>query len=206
MPDADSAVLSGVLPSVKSEPRLIGDDDVRLVEACRLGDRRAMELLYHRYKRRVFSLVQRITGPSDAEEVAQEAFVRIFRGLARFRGDSQLSTWIYRLSVNAALSHVERRPRRTEGEDAMAHLPATEKPAGDPYLALRLERALAALPAGYRAVLVLHDVEGLAHEEIAEIMGCRVGTSKSQLHKARAKMRDLLAKAGMEQPFGGGGR
>jgi len=88
---------------------------------------------------------------------------------------------------------VERRPRRAEGEEALAQIPAKEGPRSDPYLAARLERALVALPPGYRAVLVLHDVEGLAHEEIAEILGCRVGTSKSQLHKARAKMRDLLA-------------
>jgi RNA polymerase sigma-70 factor (ECF subfamily) len=180
--------------TVRAEPRpLLDADDARLLEACRLGDRRAMEALYHRFKRRVFSLVARIAGSGDAEEVSQEVFVRIFRGLPRFRGESQLSTWIYRLAVNAPLSHVERRPRRAEGEEALAHIPAREGPKSDPYLAARLQKALVALPAGYRAVLVLHDVEGLAHEEIAEILGCRVGTSKSQLHKARAKMRDLLA-------------
>ena len=186
----DAAVLAAPL---RAEARpLLDADDARLLEACRLGDRRAMEALYHRFKRRVFSLVARIAGSGDAEEVSQEVFVRIFRGLPRFRGASQLSTWIYRLAVNAALSHVERRPRRAEGEEALAHIPAREGPRSDPYLAARLQKALIALPAGYRAVLVLHDVEGLAHEEIAEILGCRVGTSKSQLHKARAKMRDLL--------------
>jgi RNA polymerase sigma-70 factor (ECF subfamily) len=187
----DSAVLAA---PVRAEARpLLDADDARLLEACRLGDRRAMEALYHRFKRRVFSLVARIAGAHEAEEVSQEVFVRIYRGLPRFRGESQLSTWIYRLAVNAALSHVERRPKRAEGEEALAQIPAKEGPRSDPYLAARLERALVALPAGYRAVLVLHDVEGLAHEEIAEILGCRVGTSKSQLHKARAKMRDLLA-------------
>jgi RNA polymerase sigma-70 factor (ECF subfamily) len=187
--------------AVRAEPRpLLDADDARILEACRLGDRRAMEALYHRFKRRVFSLVARIAGAGDAEEVSQEVFVRIFRGLARFRGDSQLSTWIYRLAVNAALSHVERRPRRAEGEEALAYIPAREAAPTDPYLAARLERALVALPPGYRAVLVLHDVEGLAHEEIAEILGCRVGTSKSQLHKARAKMRDLLAVEQVKAP------
>jgi RNA polymerase sigma-70 factor (ECF subfamily) len=186
----EASVLAAPL---RAEARpLLDADDARLLEACRLGDRRAMEALYHRFKRRVFSLVARIAGSGDAEEVSQEVFVRIFRGLPRFRGDSQLSTWIYRLAVNAALSHVERRPKRAEGEEALAHIPAREGPRSDPYLAARLQKALIALPAGYRAVLVLHDVEGLAHEEIAEILGCRVGTSKSQLHKARAKMRDLL--------------
>lgn len=178
---------------VRADARLLIDaDDTRLVEACKLGDRRAMELLYHRYKRRVFSLAARIVGTGDAEEVAQEAFVRIFRGLDRFRGDSQLSTWIYRLAVNAALTHAERRPRRTQGEEALVDVPAPETSASDPYLSQRLEQALAQLPAGYRAVLVLHDVEGLQHEEIASVLGCRVGTSKSQLHKARARMRELL--------------
>jgi RNA polymerase sigma-70 factor (ECF subfamily) len=180
---------------VKSRP-VLDEEDARLLDACRLGDRRAMEALYHRFKRRVFSLVARIAGAGDAEEVSQEVFVRIFRGLARFRGDAQLSTWIYRLAVNAALSHVERRPRRAEGEEALVHVAAEERPSTDPYLAARLENALGRLPAGYRAVLVLHDVEGLSHEEIAEILGCRVGTSKSQLHKARAKMRELLALPG----------
>lgn len=172
-------------------------DDAILVEACRRGERRAMEALYHRYKRRVFGLVTRIVGPGESEEVAQEVFVRIFRGLSRFRGDSQLSTWIYRLAVNAALSHVTRRPRH-EGhvdDEALANLPAPEVCDTDPSLSQRLERALAHLPAGYRAVLVLHDIHGMNHEEVAEILGCQVGTSKSQLHKARARMRELLGPA-----------
>jgi RNA polymerase sigma-70 factor (ECF subfamily) len=163
-------------------------DDLELVAACRRGEERAMEALYHRFKRRIFGLVTRVVGPSDSEEV----FVRIFRGLASFRGDAQLSTWIYRLAMNAALTHVSRRPRPTQSDDVLAEVAAPAQPAPDPRLAARLEAALAELPAGYRAVLVLHDVEGLSHEECAEILGCRVGTSKSQLHKARSRMRELL--------------
>src|SRR5262245_22996177 len=151
-----------------------------------------MEAVYHRFKRRVFSMVARIAGAQDAEEVAQEVFVRIFRGIAKFRGESQLDTWVYRLTVNAALTHVGRRPARFEGEEALEQLPAPTGPSRDPRLAARLSAALADLPAGYRAVMVLHDVEGLSHEEIAEICGFSVGTSKSQLHKARGRMRDLL--------------
>lgn len=152
-----------------------------------------MEALYHQYKRRIFGLVTRIAGAQDAEEVAQDVFVRIFRGLAKFRGDSQLGTWIYRLAVNAALTHVTRRNRHKHaGEEALDHMPARPATQRDPNLAARLEQAMDALPAGYRAILVLHDVEGLSHEECASILGCRVGTSKSQLHKARAKMRTLL--------------
>ena len=104
-----------------------------------------------------------------------------------------LGTWIYRLAVNAALSHVSRRSRRSEvGDDELERVAAPEEVRRDPRLSARVEDAMARLPAGYRAILVLHDVEGLSHEECAAIMDCRVGTSKSQLHKARAKMRDLL--------------
>lgn len=168
-------------------------DDAELVAACRRGEARAMEALYHQYKRRVFGLVTRIAGPGDAEEVAQEAFVRIFRGLRSFRGESLLSTWIYRLSVNAALTYVSKRNRQPRANsDGLDQVAAPAAVTRDPGLAGRLERALAKLPPGYRAILVLHDVEGLSHERCAEIMGCRIGTSKSQLHKARAKMRELL--------------
>jgi RNA polymerase sigma-70 factor (ECF subfamily) len=169
-------------------------DDRELVAACQRGERRAMEALYHQYKRRVFGLCHRIVGPVEAEEVAQDVFVRVFRGLANFRGESQLGTWVYRLAVNAALTHVGKQRRRGEiGDDEVlaqvAAPPAVER---DPRLSDRVEAAMARLPAGYRAILVLHDVEGLSHEECAAILDCRVGTSKSQLHKARAKMRDLL--------------
>lgn len=156
-----------------------------------------MEMLYHQYKRRVFGMAHRIVGATDAEEVAQEAFVRIFRGLANFRGDAQLSTWVYRLTVNASLSYLAKRGRRREvGDEALTELPAPAPLERDTALAARIEAALAKLPAGYRAILVLHDVEGLSHEESAAILECRVGTCKSQLHKARAKMRELLG-AGM---------
>jgi RNA polymerase sigma-70 factor (ECF subfamily) len=138
-------------------------------------------------------MAHRIVGASDAEEVAQEVFVRVFRGLASFRGDSALSTWIYRLTVNAALSHLSRRGRRQEvGDDGLVDLPAPPATERDSALAARIETALTKLPAGYRAILVLHDVEGLSHEECAAILECRIGTCKSQLHKARARMRELL--------------
>ncbi len=173
-------------------------DDAQLIAACRRGEARAMEMLYHQFKRRVFGMAHRIVGASDAEEVAQEVFVRVFRGLAAFRGDSALSTWIYRLTVNAALSHVARRSRRQEvsSDDVLVDVPAPPATERDPGLAARIEAALGRLPAGYRAILVLHDVEGLSHEECAAILECRVGTCKSQLHKARARMRELLGPIG----------
>lgn len=158
-----------------------------------------MEMLYHQFKRRVFSMAHRIVGPSDVEEVAQDVFVRVFRGLAAFRGDSQLSTWIYRLTVNASLSHLARRGRRQEvGDEILADVPAPPDLTRDPGLAARIEAAMQHLPPGYRAILVLHDVEGMSHEECAAILECRVGTCKSQLHKARARMRELLGAIGDE--------
>jgi RNA polymerase sigma-70 factor (ECF subfamily) len=181
-------------------------DDAQLIAACRRGEARAMERLYHQFKRRVFGMAHRIVGASDAEEVAQEVFVRVFRGLAAFRGDSALSTWIYRLTVNASLSHLAKRARRKEVPDdgvAIEAMPAPPTAERDSALAARIEAALEQLPAGYRAILVLHDVEGLSHEECAAILECRVGTCKSQLHKARAKMRELLG-AGIAERFAKG--
>jgi RNA polymerase sigma-70 factor (ECF subfamily) len=173
-------------------------EDLALVQAIHRGDPGSREALYHRYKRRVFALAVRIVGASDAEEVAQEAFIRIFRGLPKFRGDAALGTWIYRLAVNAALSHRSRRRPASLVEDAEASFPPHEPPpAGDAVLRVRLERALRSLPIGYRTVIVLHDVEGLEHEEVAAILRCHVGTSKSQLHKARNKLREILSRDGI---------
>ncbi len=187
------ARLAVVRPKSRGRVSTVDHDDFGLVEACRRGEQRAMEALYHQYKRRVYGLVTRIVGPGDADEVAQEVFVRIFRGLPKFRGDSALGTWIYRLSVNASLSYATRRARQPmAAADMLERVEAPVPARRDPHLVQRLESALEQLPPGYRAVLVLHDVEGLSHDECAEILGCRVGTSKSQLHKARARMRELL--------------
>ena len=174
-------------------------DEVELLAAVRRGQPGSREALYHRYKRRVFALALRIVGAMDAEEVAQEAFIRIFRGLPKFRGEAALGTWIYRLAVNAALSHRTRRPAPgTEPADLEPEAPQAAPPtAGDAVLRARLERALWRLPVGYRTVIVLHDVEGLEHEEVAGILGCHVGTSKSQLHKARTRLREILAADGI---------
>jgi RNA polymerase sigma-70 factor (ECF subfamily) len=176
-------------------------DDQALIEAIRRGDPGSREALYHRYKRRVFALAVRIVGAMDAEEVSQEAFIRIFRGLPKFRGDSALGTWIYRLSVNAALSHRARRPPLTgatgEPEIPLESSARESPPTGDAVLRARLERALWKLPVGYRTAIVLHDIEGLEHEEVAAILGCHVGTSKSQLHKARGKLREILSQEGI---------
>jgi RNA polymerase sigma-70 factor (ECF subfamily) len=178
-----------------TKPVSIVVDEKALVEGCQAGQRTAQEGLYRLYRARVWNVVVRISGEQDAEELCQEVFLKIFRNIARFRGESAIGTWIYRLAVNAALTHVSRRPRERPLDEAGWEEPAAPHLARDPRLRERIERALGAMPAGYRAVLVLHDVEGLSHEEISEILGCRVGTSKSQLHKARQKMRELLGPA-----------
>jgi RNA polymerase sigma-70 factor (ECF subfamily) len=179
----------------------VSAEDTELVAAIRRGDPGSREALYHRYKRRVFALAVRIVGAGDAEEVSQEAFIRIFRGLPKFRGDSALGTWIYRLSVNAALSHRSRRgavpSASSDPEVPIAAALIEGPPTGDAVLRARLERALWQLPVGYRTVIILHDVEGLEHEEVAQVLGCHVGTSKSQLHKARGKLREILLQDGI---------
>jgi len=201
---ADAGIAS--LPLARAADRGGGAgtaDDDALLDAVRRNAPGSREAVYHRFKRRVFALAARIAGPNEAEEVAQEAFIRIFRGLPRFRGESALGTWIYRLAVNAALSHRARRQLPAEPLEAMATQAAAASAAavgpeeGDAVLRARLERGLARLPVGYRTVIVLHDVEGLEHEEIAAVLGCHVGTSKSQLHKARAKLRTILAADGI---------
>src|SRR5215468_135901 len=154
-PGAPVTDLAEPVPAALAEPRTRSSatlaDDAHLIAACRRGEARAMEMLYHQYKRRVFGMAHRIVGASDAEEVAQETFVRVFRGLASFRGDSALSTWIYRLTVNAALSHLARRGRRQEvGDDGLTELAAPPVAERDPSLAARIERALD--PGGERRV------------------------------------------------------
>src|SRR3954469_23524269 len=166
------------IPGLRVEPQW--DDEARLIEGCKNGERPALHAFYEQYRRRVFALIARIVGAQDAEELTHDVFLRAFRGLAKFRGDAQLSTWMYRLAVNAALSHATRaqaRSRRNVSDEALEKLPAPDGMSPDPKLRAKLSAALEALPAGYRAVLVLHDVEGLQHDEIAVILGCRVGTS-----------------------------
>lgn len=163
-----------------------------LLQACRAGDEAAMAQLYEVHKLRVYRVVARIVGSQDAEDVTQDVFVRVFRSISGFRGDAAISTWLYRMAVNASLTHVARRQKHRGSDEGLYEMPAQLGPSSDERVGLAIQRAMAALPAGYRAILTLHDVEDLTHEACAEILGCTVGTCKSQLHKARAKMRELL--------------
>ncbi len=178
--------------------------EAEAIERAKLGDAEAFEVLYGLHKRRVYSLCLRMTAnTAEAEDLTQEAFLQLFRKIATFRGESAFSTWLHRMSVNVVLMHLRKKGLpivpledtiETEEES-----PKKEPGALDPALAgsvdrLQLERAVEALPPGYRTIFVLHDVEGYEHNEIAGIVGCSIGNSKSQLHKARLKLRELLRK------------
>ncbi|MCK5446942.1 MAG: sigma-70 family RNA polymerase sigma factor [Gemmatimonadetes bacterium] len=170
--------------------------DVQLIAAARKGDRRAMAALYSAHSGRVYSVVRRMVGDDHlAEDVSQDAWVRAFQKLHLFRGESSFGTWMHRLAVNAALNRLRRQSKRPDVE-ASAEPRSSPPPTDETVLNQKvLSQAMDQLSPGYRKVLVLHDVEGLTHEEIAGRMGVAVGTSKSQLHKARARMRNLLAPA-----------
>ena len=173
--------------------------DYELAQAAASGDMAAFELLYERHHRRVYSLCLRMTGStSEAEDLSQEVFIQLFRKIGSFRGDAAFTTWLQRLTVNQVLMHFRRRGVRMEQTTEDGEVPAqvvrgTEDPSRMPVVdRIALDKAVGGLPPGYRAVFVLHDVEGHEHEEVARMLGCSVGTSKSQLHKARMKLRTLL--------------
>lgn len=160
---------------------------------------RAFEELYKRHNRRVYALCLRMTqNVSEAEDLSQDVFIQLFRKLGSFRGDSAFTTWLHRLTVNQVLMHFRKRKGRVEriSDDDVTPDPVvlgTENPAKMPVVdRIALDRAIAQLPPGYRAVFILHDIEGHEHEAIGRMLGSSVGTSKSQLHKARMKLRRLL--------------
>jgi RNA polymerase sigma-70 factor, ECF subfamily len=167
-------------------------EERHLVERARQGDAESIHELYRRYAGRVYSVVRRLAGDDAlAEDWAQETWVRAIRSLGEFRGDSQFGTWLHRIAVNSAL-HGRRGYARRAGRESPLPEESLAKPPRDTLLRVRLERAIALLPEGMRTVLVLHDVEGYTHQEIGEMLGITEGTCKSQLFKARARMRELL--------------
>jgi len=178
-------------------------DEAAAIERARQGDAEAFQALYDKHKRRVYSLCLRMTANvAEAEDLTQEAFLQLYRKIGTFRGESAFSTWLHRLSVNVVLMHLRKKglpvislEETTQGAEEDS--PKKDFGAEDLALAgsidrLQLQRAVDDLPPGYRTIFVLHDVEGYEHNEIAEIVGCSIGNSKSQLHKARMKLRDLL--------------
>lgn len=177
-------------------PETGAGDEPRLVARARDGDSRAFEQLYRRHEDRVYGLCWRLCNGDEikAEQATQDAFVRAWEKLDTFRGEAQFGTWIHRITVNVVLGDRRLLQRWTTFEDAESL--GTPEPLrvhdADPGLSRDLEAALARLPKGARTVLWLHDVEGFLHEEIAELTGIAVGTSKAQLHRARKLMKGHL--------------
>ena len=178
-------------------------NEAEAIERAKQGDAWAFQQLYDKHKRRVYSLCLRMTAnTAEAEDLTQEAFLQLYRKIATFRGESAFSTWLHRLSVNVVLMHLRKKSlpvvsleETTQGGEEDA--PKKDFGAEDLALAgsidrLQLQKAVDDLPPGYRTIFVLHDIEGYEHNEIAGIVGCSIGNSKSQLHKARMKLRDLL--------------
>ena len=174
-------------------------EDAILVRRAASADVAAFETLYRRHHRRVHGVIVRLVGQAGAraEDLTQEAFVRAWQALPSFRFESAVSTWLHRLAVNTALMELRARrsrPLADDDEDALESL-STPDTAGHAVLGRDLERAVATLPPRARAVLVLHDVEGWKHEEIAEELGMAVGSSKAQLHRARGLLRTRIGEA-----------
>jgi RNA polymerase sigma-70 factor (ECF subfamily) len=176
--------------------------EAEAIERAKQGDAAAFEVLYNLHRRRVYSLCLRMTtNTAEAEDLTQEAFLQLFRKIGTFRGESAFSTWLHRMAVNVVLMQLRKKGLQlvpledeSEGEE---ETPKKDYGAQDNVLAgsidrLQLKNAIDRLPPGYRSIFVLHDVEGFEHNEIAEMVGCSIGNSKSQLHKARMKLRELL--------------
>lgn len=174
-------------------------EDAILVRRAASADVAAFETLYRRHHRRVHGVIVRLVGQAGAraEDLTQEAFVRAWQALPGFRFESAVSTWLHRLAVNTALMELRARrsrPQADDDEDVLESL-STPDTAGRAVLGRDLERAVATLPPRARAVLVLHDVEGWKHEEIAAELGMAVGSSKAQLHRARGLLRTRIGEA-----------
>jgi RNA polymerase sigma-70 factor (ECF subfamily) len=173
--------------------------DYELAQRIAAGDMQAFEELYGRYHRRVYALCLRMTNNvPEAEDLAQEVFIHVYHKISSFRGESAMMTWLHRVTVNKVLMYFRRNAVRRErttvdGESPEPVAQARETPGHALAVdRIALDRAIAQLPPGYRAVFILHDVEGYEHSEIARICQTAVGTSKSQLHKARKKLAEML--------------
>jgi len=178
--------------------------EAEAIRSAQKGDAAAFEFLYQLHSRRVYALCLRmVSNPPDAEDLAQEAFLQLFRKIGTFRGESAFSTWLHRMTVNVVLMRLRKKSlpaislEETTEPDEETGGPRKDVGAADLRLSgavdrVNLERSIERLPPGYKTVFVLHDVQGYEHNEIAEMMGCSVGNSKSQLHKARTRLRELL--------------
>jgi RNA polymerase sigma-70 factor (ECF subfamily) len=185
---------------IDSPPIVISETS--LIRRAQEGDAEAFGLLFEKHKARVYALCLRMTrNTAEAEDLTQDAFLHVFRKLAAFRADSALSTWLYRVTVNTVLMHFRKKTlsvvsvekTNSEGNPVPREFPMTDFRLTGCVDRMALNRALAELPNGYRKIFLLHEVAGYEHREIAKVLGCSVGNSKSQLHKARQRIRKLLA-------------
>lgn len=172
--------------------------DIKLAQAAANGDMAAFEEIYQRHQRRVYSICLRmLQNAEEAEDLLQDVFIQLYRKIGMFRGDSAFTTWIHRMTVNQVLMHFRKRNvkfEKVDSEEGSDKEPSENTPPMPVVDKIALENAIEQLPDGYKNVFVLHDVEGFEHDEISKILGCSVGTSKSQLYKARLKLRKLLQK------------
>lgn len=185
-----------------------GMTEAEVIEKAKLGDERCFAALYARHKRRVYSVCLRMSGDRErAADLTQEAFLQLFRKIALFRGESAFSTWLHRLSVNivlmdfrkkvlASISLDETVDDRQDDNSLRREIATTDNMLHGSINRINLERAIEDLAPGYRMIFVLHAVEGYEHNEIAEMLGCSIGNSKSQYHKARMKLRTVLIASG----------
>lgn len=189
----------------KPTPTVTFNSDLDLVQRAQQGDSDAFASLFHAHKARIYSVCLRMTNnTAEAEDLTQDAFMQVFRKLATFRGDSALSTWLYRIAVNTVLMHFRKKALRQISLDEPYNQDARqvrrEYGSKDDRLTgsvdrIALARAIRELPDGYRTIFLLHEVEGYEHQEIAQLLECSVGNSKSQLHKAKLRIRELLGHA-----------
>jgi RNA polymerase sigma-70 factor (ECF subfamily) len=186
---------------ITAQPTPSRTEELALVERCRAGDLAAFETIYRTHSGRLYSVACRVLGnPTDAEDVLQEIFLAAHRKLESFRGESALGTWLYRLAMNLCLDHLRSRANRSgqltgslDDEFGLEDM-GSRRLAARTVAKMDLERALAQLPEGCRTAFVLHDVEGLEHREVAAALGIAEGTSKSQVHKARMRLRAMLGR------------
>jgi RNA polymerase sigma-70 factor (ECF subfamily) len=195
-----SATAANLIPGKQEAQR---ESEHTLIQRAQRGDQQAFARLFQLHRKRVYSVCLLMTKDlAEAEDLTQEAFLQVFRSVGSFRGDSAFSTWLYRVAVNTVLMKLRRRktPRVLSlDEPVSSESPSLRRDVGkaDPHLSgaidrIALRRAMHELPDGCRKIFVLHEVEGYQHHEIAQMLDCSVGNSKSQLHKAKMKMRDLL--------------
>jgi RNA polymerase sigma-70 factor (ECF subfamily) len=193
--------------SAQRQPELPELNDADVVRLAQHGDAAAFERIYRLHRRKVYNLCLRMTGDrTEAEDLTQDVFLQLLRKIDTFRGESAFSTWLHRMSVNIVLMRFRKKPKAETPLDTIIN-PEEEsrtlpKEFGQPDLRLNgvidritVQAAINELPPGYKVMFILHDIEGYNHDEIAEMFGCSAGNSKSQVHKARLRLRELLQNA-----------